>query len=173
MRRLGLDFDIVPSGFDEDSVRESDNLRLVEKLAVEKARVVSKQFPEALVIGADSMVRWGNRLIGKPKNLGEARQMLMEFSGKSFEHLTGLAVVYQGKEHSTAVVERFIMKPYTEQEVEEYMSKVNPLDKAGGFSGAKGDGGELIESYEGEPGGELALPLNTLKGFLQEFGVKN
>jgi septum formation protein len=172
LEKLGLTFEIVPSNFDEESVKEKGPLRLVERLALEKARVVAKENSDALIIGADTMMRLGDRVLGKPKNLRGARQILLESSGKTFNDFNGIAVIYNGQERSTAVTGTVKMKKYTNEDISNYFSRINPLDKAGGYAADPAEGGEFLESYQGEPGQELGLPIDSLKKFLKVFGVK-
>lgn len=172
MEKLGLTFEIVPSNFDEEKIKEKNPLKLVEKLALEKARVVAKKNPDALVISADTMAKLGDRILGKPRNLHEARKILQEASGKTLRDFNGLAVIYKGQEKSTAVTGTAKMKKYTNGHISDYFSRINPLDKAGGFAADPAEGGEFLESYKGEPGQELGLPITSLRRFLKEFGVE-
>lgn len=171
MKNLGLDFETIPSSFDERAVKEADPLRLVKTLALEKARVVTQENPGSVVIGADTMVQIADEFVGKPKDLEEARRMLRKASGQEVKDFVGLAVIFNNQEKAMSSIGRAKMKSFGDKEIDSYLSRVNPLDKAGGFAGAAAEGGEFYASYSGEPGQEFGLPLTSLEKFLTEFGV--
>jgi len=172
MEGLGLPYMVKPSGFDERSINIKDPAKLVERLALEKARTVAKENPDALVIGADTLAMIGEKIVGKPKDLGEARRFLLMAAGKEIKDFNGVAVIYQGKEKSASVTGFAKMKKFGDREISDYFSRIDPLDKTGGFAADPAGGGEFMESYKGEPGQELGLPLDTLKKLLSTFGVR-
>lgn len=171
LRSLVINFEIIPSEFDERAVKESSPAELVRRLSLEKARVVAKKYPEALIIAGDYVMEMEGKIIGKPKSLEEARQILLKISRRTLKDFAGLAMIYQGLEKSAVTSGKIRLKKYTEKEVDDFISRVNPLDKAGGFAAVSGEGEELVERYEGERGQGYGLPLETLKKFLSEFGL--
>lgn len=172
METLGIPYKIKASNFPEETVAETDPRKLVEKLALEKARSVASIYPNSLVIGADTVLLIDGKITGKPRDLDDARATILNCSGKIIEDATGLAVICQGRELSAALIGKARLRKYTESEVEQYLKETNPLDKAGGFAADPAEGGRFLLSYEGEPGQELGLPKTTLKKFLKEFGVE-
>ena len=172
MKTLGLKFEIKPSNFDESLIHETDIRKLVEKLALEKAHLICKQNPGSIVIGADTLLSFQGKVLGKPKDLDEVRENLKKASGKVVDDFTGIAVVYREKEKSTWLHGVAKLRVFGSAEIENYISNGNPMDKAGGFAADPAEGGEFLESYIGEPGQELGLPTTTLKKFLVEFGVR-
>jgi septum formation protein len=174
MKRLQVPFEIKPSNFDEEQVKNLENnpAKLVETLALEKARSVARDYPQALVIGADTMAMIDGETVGKPKDLEDTRRLLLKGAGRKVKDFNGVAVVYKGQERSASVSGIAKMKNFGNKEIDHYFSRIDPLDKAGGFAADPAEGGEFLESYSGEPGQELGLPMNTLKRFLGEFGVK-
>ena len=171
-KKLGLPFEIIPSNFDEKIIKEKNPLKLVEKLALEKARAVARKNTGALVVGGDNVIELNGKILGKPKDLAEARKILLEASGRTLKTYNGVALIYNEKERSTAVSGFGQMKKYSNEAISNYFARVNPLDKAGGFAGDPAEGGEFLENFEGEPGEELGLPLNSLKKLLKSFEVK-
>lgn len=172
LKEIGVEFETIPSNFDENSVKEKKPLKLVKILALEKARIIAKQNPSSLVIGADTIVLIDGQITGKPKNLAQARKMVLKSAGKVIEDATGIAVIYKGQELSASMVGKAKLRNYSDAEVDKYLKEANPLDKAGGFAADPAEGGRFLISYEGEPGQELGLPKITLTKFLHEFGVK-
>lgn len=171
MRTLGLKFKTIPAYFDEESINEKNPLKLVETLALEKARVIAKKFPNDLVIGADTVMLVDGEITGKPKDLDEARRIVLKSSGKVIDDATGIAVICNGQERSASMNGKATLRNYSEKEVDEYLAETNPLDKAGGYAADPAEGGRFLESYQGEPGQELGLPKTTLIKFLKEFNV--
>jgi len=172
METLGLPFKIIAANYPEESIKETNPLKLVETLALEKARTLAKKYPQALVIGADTVMLIDGKITGKPKDLDDARATVLRSSGKIIEDATGIAVIYQGRELSTAMIGRAKLRNYSPSEVDDYLKETNPLDKAGGFAADPAEGGRFLVGYEGEPGQELGLPKTTLTKFLKGFGVE-
>ncbi len=171
MGTLGLPFKTIPANYPEETIEEKNPLKLVETLALEKARTLAKKYPQSLVIGADTVMLIDGKITGKPKDLADARATILRSSGKIIEDATGIAVVYKGRERSAAMIGKVTLRKYTEKEVDDYIKETNPLDKAGGFAADSTEGGRFLLSYVGEPGQELGLPKTTLIKFLKEFGV--
>lgn len=171
MKQLGVRFNTVAANFPEETIDDSDTARLVKTLALEKARTIAKTNTGAIIIGADTLLELDGRVLRKPKDLNEVRKNLKIASGNKILDYTGLAVVYNGKELTTTLTGTAYMRTFGEKEIEKYLLEVNPLDRAGGMGGDSAEGGRFLESYQGEPGQELGLPLNSLKKFLGEFGI--
>lgn len=174
LKTLGIKFEVIPSNFDENSIKglEKNPPKLVESLAIEKAKVVAKKNPNDLIIGADNMVALDGKVIGKPKDLDEARDILRKASGNSLKAYNGIAVIYKKKLKSKTTVGLAKFYKLSERVISKHLKTGDPLDKAGGFAGEPAEGGKLLEKFEGEPGEELGLPLTTLKKFFKELGVK-
>lgn len=172
METLGLPFKTIPANYPEETIKETNPLKLVETLALEKARTLASKYPKALVIGADTVMLVDGNITGKPKDLADARATILNSSGKIIEDATGVAVIYKDQERSASMIGKVTLRKYTEKEVDDYIKETNPLDKAGGFAADPAEGGRFLAGYEGEPGQELGLPKTTLIKFLKEFSVE-
>src|SRR3989344_9222993 len=93
-KKRGLPFEIIPSNFDEKIIKEKNPLKLVEKLALEKARAVARKNTGALVVGGDNVIELNGKILGKPKDLAEARKILLEASGRTLKTYNGVALIY-------------------------------------------------------------------------------
>ncbi len=125
--------------------------------------------PEAMVIGADTVVALGGQVFGKPKDLEEAAANLRLFRGRVQEVMTG--VVLSHGDHVSEFVETSYVKfyDYSDAVIEEYLSKVPVLDKAGGY--AIQDHGEMIvERFEGDFDNIVGLPVALVLDQLQRMG---
>ncbi len=96
LRQVGIEPVVVPSHVVEDAIEGESPEDAALRLAVEKAREVSRQFQEGLVIGADTVVVIDGEQLGKPKDKDDARRMLRLISGKTHTVVTGLAVIDAG-----------------------------------------------------------------------------
>ncbi len=136
--------------------------RLVVENALNKAMRVAKDYPEALVIGADTVVFCKGRLFGKPKDLSTAKEYLRFLSHNPHQVYTGIALWYSGKVWTDVEKTKVFMDPLKEEEIEFYFSKEPVLDKAGGF-GIQGFAGTFITRIEGCFYNVMGLPLSRLR----------
>jgi nucleoside triphosphate pyrophosphatase len=170
LRQLGLDFQIVPSDATELFDDNLSPLELCQLNAHRKARSVAKKIPDALVLGADTLVFLDHKMFGKPENLAEAKKMLLELQGRSHQVVTGVSLIHlRGhRERLFAVSTDVTFRPLTAKQIEEYLAKINPLDKAGAY--AIQENGELIVSeISGSFSNVVGLPLEELKSELETW----
>jgi len=173
MERLGLPFHVEISEFDEEQTKAEDIDALVMETAKGKAAVLSERFPDSLIITADSNHLFEGKVYGKPADLREARTWLWDMRGKTQEIHTGLVLTLPS-DHTQTVdlnVSRFTLKNFSEEALEQYLVEAAPLKRAGAVTPV-GPGLLILESFEGEPGADLALPLDTLRRRLREFRVE-
>ncbi len=166
LTRTGIPFGIEVSRAEE----HSDGLWFTAALdnAYAKAAEVSCRFPEAAVIGADTVIEFENSILGKPRCLEEAEEMLMRFSGRTHSVTTGCAVLCKARNMRVLFAEtsRVTFRPVDRETVRRYLSLVPVLDKAGSY--AIQDHGEmLIEHYEGDVDNIIGLPVARLSETLR------
>jgi septum formation protein len=164
LQQIGVEFAVVKSDVAEKHNEQLTGAELAHINAYRKARAVAKKHPDALVLGADTLVCLGTRLYGKPGTKDEARKMLAELQGKTHQVVTGVCLLELRKHRqrvfsdSTDVTFRKLDKT----EIDHYLAKINPLDKAGAY--AIQDHGELIvERVDGSFTNVVGLPLERLK----------
>jgi septum formation protein len=134
---LGLEFEVIPSRVDERAVKESDPYRLARKLAQLKAEDVAKGVEgEAVVIGADTLVNFQGRIIGKASDREHAVGTLRSYSGKEHEQVTGICLINTatGKVVVEHDVTRAKVRELTDKEIEGYVQTGEPLDGAGCYT---------------------------------------
>ena len=173
LKILGLRFSIRPSRVKEIKKISTTCADLVQQNALLKAEEVASRLKAGLVIGADTLV-YGCRgqLIGKPRDLREAKRNLkILFQGPSWVY-TGLALVDSGTKEKLVDYEktRIFMNKLTDGEIDRYYAKVSAVDKAGGFD-IEGKGGLFIRRIEGCYFNVIGLPLAKLCRLLKRFGV--
>ena len=167
---LGVAFEVIPAGVDE-SGDDEDAARLACALALRKARAVAASRPGDAVIGADTIVVLGGRRLGKPRDAAEARAMLGALRGRTHEVVTGLAVIAAGREATEAARTAVTMRAYPDAEVERYIARGEPFDKAGGYAVQDAEFAPA-SSVEGCRCAVIGLPLWTLRRLLRAAGVE-
>ena len=132
--------------------------------------MVAKKIPDALVLGADTLVFLDREIFGKPRDLADAQRMLKQLSGRTHQVITGVCLMYlRGhREGIFAVSTDVTFKLLTEEQISHYLSKINPLDKAGAY--AIQEFGELIVAeISGSFSNVVGLPLERLKDELHRL----
>ena len=171
----GVDIEIVPARVDEDAIKEAfraENVAardLADALAEAKARQVSSQSGNALVIGADQVLVTGDRTLDKPGNRAEAREQLASLRGGGHELLSA-AVIYEGGapvwRHIGAA--RLTMRPFSDAFLDAYLDAEGDavLSTVGGYR-IEGRGAQLFSRVSGDYFSILGLPLLEVLGFLR------
>ena len=171
LRECGIDFEIVTAEVNELS--GGDDLSLLPMLNARlKAGAVADIHRDKLVLGADTMILFENRAMGKPADLSEAREMLRTFSGKTHQVITGIALICREKDicRSWSEVSEVTFKTLDETVISRYLDQVEVLDKAGAY--AIQEHGELIiERYSGELANIIGLPQKKLCRELARSGI--
>lgn len=177
LARLGLPFDVRPSGIEETLDPGVPARALAAALARAKARDtgnalrVAGEGP-ALILGADTLVVLDGRPLGKPATREEARAMLRALRGRHHEVVTAVALlgVPCGRELGETVTSQVLMRPYDDDEIDAYVATGEPDDKAGAYA-VQGIGGRLVTRIEGCYTNVVGLPLRTTAELLRAFGL--
>jgi septum formation protein len=140
----------------------------VRALALDKARRIAAQRPDATVIGADTVVVLRGERLGKPSGAAEAAAMLRRLQGRRHEVWTGIAVVHRGEARTASEGVVVHVARMTEQEIADYVATGEPLDKAGAY-GIQGRYGQFVRRIEGDYTAVVGLPLARLKAILAEL----
>ncbi len=169
---MGLDFDMIPSGIEEDFVQGETPQAHVIRLAEAKALDVGSRYPDRWVIAADTIVYINGSILGKPKNREEALEMLRLLSGQEHWVLTGFSVRHlaKGIGDQEAVQTAVKVKTLSPVEMEWYIQTGEPFDKAGGYA-IQGIGSFMIESIHGSYTNVVGLPLCELIQMLNRLGA--
>ncbi|NMB56655.1 septum formation protein Maf [Candidatus Beckwithbacteria bacterium] len=177
------DFVIKNADLDEDSFAKLARTpeELVTKLSLTKAKKVAQNLKaESLIIAADTIVvlqndqdnSWGE-IIGKPKDLRKAQQILQKLQGRKHEVYTGFTVLNTKKKQFFTDFEMAAVyfQPLNLAQIDRYIDKFKPLDKAGAYA-IQELSREYIAKYEGSLSTIIGLPLEKLVKVLEKFGVK-
>ncbi len=157
LEQIGLVFDVIPAKGEEQMV-EPDPASLVKGLAYEKALEVKASVEkEALVIGADTIVAYDGKVLGKPKDEADARQMLGMLRGKTHQVYTGVAIL--GTDWSEVFYSKTDVEMYdvSDEIITDYIATKEPMDKAGAY-GIQGRGAILVKEIRGDYNTVVGLP---------------
>ena len=175
---IGLDFTVIVSEADEDSIsKELEPSLYVQELALLKAAATSKTISDnkdAIVIAADTIVTLDNKILGKPSDTSDAFTMLKALSGRTHEVYTGYCImrISDGMSVCKAVKTEVTFKTLTDEKINSYIASGEPMDKAGAY-GIQGLGSLLIEKFNGDYHNVVGLPISSLADTLEkEFDIK-
>jgi septum formation protein len=170
LRQLTLNFKVVPSTVEEIhhdqlSVREAAQIN-----AYRKARSVAKKYPDTLVLGADTLVCLDLTLFGKPASLEDAYGMLEQLQGRTHQVVTAICLMLLRNHRQRVFCEStsVTFRPLDAVQIRRYLTRVNPLDKAGGYA-IQEDGDQIVESIAGSCTNVIGLPLESLAMELQSW----
>ena len=167
LREMGLKFHVVPSDATEAHNEQLTARELCQLNAYRKARAVAKRIPDALVLGADTLVYLGTRLFGKPASLAEAEQMLEGLQGRTHQVVTGICLVHLRRCRQTMFAEttQVRFRSLDSKQIRYYLGAINPLDKAGAYAiQEKGD--LIVDRIAGSFSNVVGLPVERLKSEL-------
>lgn len=168
LRMLGLNVETASPDIDESAVEADSPSHLAEKLAKTKAEKVYRDLhPEGCpVVAADTLVEIGGKILGKPRSVAEAGEMLRMLSGKLHYVHTGLAVIYSGTFASAVETATVHFRELSDDEIESYIMSGEPMDKAGAY-GIQGRAGAFVDRIEGDFFSIVGLPLCRLVTLLR------
>ncbi len=172
LRTLGVPFSIIPPDIDESRFKDEPARDFVLRISHEKAYKVGSHFPDKWVIGADTIVIYKNRILGKPKNEQDAFAMLKSLSGKWHKVLTGFCVFNMSKNiaYRDVVETKVFMRDLGEREIMRYISTSEPLDKAGSYA-VQGRASYMVKEIKGSYANVVGLPICEVAEALLSLGV--
>lgn len=172
LEMMGLQFDVVPSSFDEWLDDDQDTRDVAIQLGVGKVRDVAARYPDAVVIGGDTIVTIDGKQLGKAMTTDEARTMLRGLAGKAHTVTTSVVVMCQDETYEYAAADevKVVFKPYDEKRVEAYIASGDWHDKAGAY-GIQSGAGPLVDHTEGDIETIIGLPTRLLIQPLSHLGI--
>jgi septum formation protein len=172
LAQLGMTFEIVPAQVVEHEDPHSDPRAMVAHNAALKADWVAARHPEAFVLGADTTVFLDGVVLNKPADLDDARRMLRRLAGRTHTVFTGLALrrAQDGLRLDRGEESQVTFRAFGEAEIEDYLRRVNVLDKAGAYAIQEG-AERIVAGHTGSFSNIVGLPLETTKQILTEGGL--
>ena len=164
LRLLELNFRVLPGTAEEVSHEHLSPLEVCQLNAHRKARAVAKKIPDALVLGADTLVFLDGEILGKPRSFKDAAKMLGKLQGRTHQVVTGVCLMHlrSHRERIFAVSTDVLFHPLNKKQIRDYLKKIHPLDKAGAY--AIQDAGEfIISEISGSFSNVVGLPVEKLR----------
>ena len=172
LAQLGVPFEIVVAHVEEHEEESTDSRVMVAHNAALKADWVAARHPEALVLGADTVVFLDGAALNKPRDLDDARAMLRRLSGRTHMVFTGLAVrrIADGTRVDEGAASEVTFKSLDDATIDAYVARVNTLDKAGAYA-IQEQGDLIVAGFRGSRTNIIGLPLETTKQILTRCGL--
>lgn len=166
---LGLAFEVRPVDLDESPLDGERPLPHVQRLAQSKAEARAE--PGELVLAADTIVVLDDRILGKPTDPADAREMLRAIAGRRHEVLTGVAVHLPAEGRTEVAVDRSAVRiaEMSTAEIAWYVATGEPLDKAGSYA-IQGLGALFVEEVDGNYTNVVGLPLPLTRRLVHRLG---
>ncbi len=172
LAQLGYAFTIITPDVEElrqpEEIPRDYVLRLSRQKAQAGAAMLQENEPDAVVIGADTIVVCGETVLEKPRNREHARQMLRTLSANRHQVMTAVTVADQRQYQSELVVTDVWFRALSEEEINRYWESGEPCDKAGAY-GIQGTGGRFVSRIEGSYHAVVGLPLLETEQLLLAF----
>ena len=168
---VGIPHEVRPADIDETLLPGETPEGHSERLAREKVRTIASREPDAVVVGSDTIVVVDGDILGKPRDMDEARRMLARLSGRAHTVFTAVAVARGPR--MAAGVERVgvTFRALASWEIDAYVATGEPMDKAGAY-GIQGFGATIVERVDGDYFAVMGLPLVRLVRLLAEVGIR-
>lgn len=168
---VGIAHEVRPADINEAYLSGEPPRAHAERLACEKASVVAREAPTALVIGSDTIVVVDGDVLGKPRDESEAAAMLTRLAGRSHTVITAVAVQWRGIERSAVEEVHVTFHPLTPAEIDAYVATREPMDKAGAY-GIQGYGATIVSRVDGDYFAVMGLPLQRVVRLMADLGVR-
>ncbi len=170
--QMGLEFEVIPSNYEENMNQNLSSKELAKTLAYGKAKEVATRVNKGIVIGIDTFVVLEGKKMGKPKNKEEAFLMLKKTSGKTQKVYSGVAMIdcENGKELKDCAITELKFRKMSDEEIKKYIETGEPMDKAGAYA-VQGLSSIFIEKINGCYHNIVGFPIYTIYKNLKKLGV--
>jgi len=170
LKSLGYHFDIVPHDIEECILGDVLPMELVQNLAFLKATDVARRVSNAIIISADTVIVHKKSILGKPKDISDAKRILSILSDSEHDIISGVCVMEMPSRKKMLRIERthIKMKSIEDEEIDRYILTGEPMDKAGAYA-IQGEGSKFVEKIDGSYSNAVGLPLELLQEMLNHF----
>jgi septum formation protein len=172
LAEAGFEFESVPPDVAEKFDVDLTLRELTTWNAIRKGISVAQAHPDKIVLAADTLVALEDEIIGKPADLEQAAQILGRLSGQTHEVCSAVFICHFAAAKSATFqdVSRVRFRRLSSATIENYLAKVDPLDKAGAYA-AQGSGAEIIARIDGSYTNVVGLPMEKTLAALAQFGI--
>ncbi len=171
LKGLDVDFEVrIIDGIDESYPDNLPTQEIAEYIAVKKANAyVATMAADELIITADTIVVLGNSVLGKPHDSDDACRMLRMLSGNTHQVITGVCLTTTDKRHHFSVTTDVTFKSFCDEEIEYYVGKYLPLDKAGAYGIQEWIGYTGVTGLSGSYFNVMGLPVQRIYEALKKI----
>ena len=171
LRQIGLTFEVRPSEVDEEALPGAGAAELVTALSHQKAARVARSYPDAVVIGADTVVVVDGGILGKPKSAEDAVAMLTALSAREHQVFTGFTIYDRPSDRSVSEYEvtRVRFRALGREEILAYVKSGSPMDKAGAYGIQDDYGAVFVDRIDGCFYNVVGFPLARFYVTMQAF----
>jgi septum formation protein len=173
MADAGFEFEVVAPGVAEISTRAFTLREATSWNALRKGQIVARAHPDAVVLAADTLIEFDGEVIGKPADRAAAARILRRLSAQTHVVASSVFIVHlrRGRAENFTVSSQVVFKKLGARLIEEYLRRIDPLDKAGAYA-AQGDGDTIIENIIGSRSNVIGLPMEKTSAALARFGIR-
>lgn len=169
--KIITEFQIVKPNYDESIETKEFSYKLIENIAKNKGlSVLNNINSPAIIISADTIVIYGNKILGKPKDFDEAKLMLMQLNGKTHKVVTAICVI--NNENNKKIIKsetsKVTFNELKEEQIENYIKKYKPYDKAGSYGIQELPAG-FIKEVQGDYDNIVGFPVKLAEKILNEI----
>lgn len=164
-----IDFEIIAASTDESFPENLSMEDAAIHIATEKAKAVQQRAADKIIIAADTIVVLNNEIIGKPVDREDAVKILNKLSGSHHKVITGVVILKNEKQISFADTTNVAFHPLTQSQIEFYVGKYKPYDKAGAYAIQEWIGVVGIKSINGDFYNVMGLPISRVVQALKDF----
>lgn len=168
LKMAGYEFTVATTEVGEEYLRGTPPMQIVEQLATRKAKAAVKEHPDDTILSADTLVVYKGRILGKPRDEAEAKNMLKLLAGNVHQVYTGYCIISGTKllcGHECTSVEFYALK---DEEIDAYIATGEPMDKAGAY-GIQGRGALLVKRIDGDFYNVMGLPVGKINRILKSI----
>ena len=166
LTQAGYEFVVMPADVDESARVGESPMNLVKRLARKKVAVVAELRPEAVVLGADTVVVDREVMLGKPIDESDAAAMLRRLSGRTHEVLTGVALAAAGQYWDDVMSTQVMFRELDDDDISWYLASGEMFGKAGGYA-IQGLASRFVTRIEGSYTNVVGLPISVVDNLLQ------
>ena len=173
LAEAGFEYEVVAPEISEVISTDITLSEVTSWNALRKGLAVARRRPGDVVLAADTLVALDNQILGKPADYAEAVRILGLLSGRTHEVTTGVFVahLYAGQAETFCVTSQVTFKKLSDQAIEDYLTRIDPFDKAGAYA-AQGEGGMIVARIAGSRSNVIGLPLEKTRAALARFGFR-
>lgn len=169
LKDIGIDFEIQSADIEEDFPEEIAVYDAPLFIAKKKAMAIAQKNKDAVVIAADTVVILQNQIIGKPKDKYDAKEILKKLLGKKHDVVTGVVIIDDKNVTAINDITEVYFKQLSDTQIDYYIEKYKPFDKAGAYAIQEWIGMIGIEKISGDYYNVMGLPVNKVADALSAF----